>query len=287
MIIESPGHREVQVPVSPVVYLDHWALGDISENQTLTDHLTAALKSRNGTLALSWLQLREFSKMTNEAQARDAENLIKDILPQIFFLEVHFDAVISREDEQLACPHRDEDLFEEFIKSQPRPRNQLTVRNLFKVMQEDRQGAQRHAKLAGAIVDCINVMRSKLATKQGRKDRDSFIKSALLEFQPVIKHSQGDWQIQRGTRFICYELIRSLFIDMQKTICQNDVDDIFHAVVPVAYCDFVLLDGHWKTQVERAHARLKKVVPSVSIARVFSRRANGLDQFLCELESGR
>jgi len=51
-----------QRDVSPTVYLDHWALRKLSEDQTLATRLTAVLESRNGTLALSWVNLAEFTR---------------------------------------------------------------------------------------------------------------------------------------------------------------------------------------------------------------------------------
>jgi hypothetical protein len=56
-----------------------------------------------------------------------------------------------------------------------------------------------------------------------------------------------------------------------------------HAVVPVAYCDLVLLDKHWETQVERVRLRLNKAGISAPIAKIFSGKANGIDRFLYEL----
>src|SRR5262249_22226799 len=123
------------------------------------------------------------------------------------------------------------------------------------------------------------------ATLQGGKDRDNFIKSALLEFQPVTTHSQSSLQIQRGTRFLLYEFLRALLIDTKTKLTRNYVTDLFHAVVPVAYCDFVLLDSHWKTKVEQVYKRLNKVGLSIPSARVFSGKANEIHRFLSVLES--
>ena len=118
--INKNGVLEIgQVDIAPVVYLDHWALRLFSESQTLTDRLLSALKQRNGTLALSWLNLAEFTRITMEGQARKAESLLEKILPHVFFLEVDFSEVIRREDDLLAGgklipPHADLDLLRMF-----------------------------------------------------------------------------------------------------------------------------------------------------------------------------
>jgi hypothetical protein len=280
--INEQGALEVnQQDVSPTVYLDHWALRKISADRTLTERLTAALKSQHGTLALSWLNLSEFRKVTREEQVRNADSLFEAIQPQVFFLEVDFGVVIRREDEllaggPLAPPHGDAEFLRASITS---------ARDLFMQVVQDRQRAQRFDALTDAIADRISVLRSNFATRQRGKDRDSFIKSALLEFQPVIIHPLSGLPIQRGTRFLLYEFLRALLIDTKTKLTRNYVTDLFHAVVPVAYCDFVLLDSHWKTKVGQVSTSLNKAGLSIPIARVFSGKANEIHRFLCVLES--
>jgi len=61
--------------------------------------------------------------------------------------------------------------------------------------------------------------------------------------------------------------------------------DVSHAIVAVGYCEYVLLDGHWATQVEQAQKRISDRGMSFPIAKVFSEKANGMEKFLQELES--
>jgi hypothetical protein len=60
------------------------------------------------------------------------------------------------------------------------------------------------------------------------------------------------------------------------------VIDFLHAVVPVAYCDAVLLDGGMCDRVERARRKLDRV--GVEIAKTFPMRKNGIEDFLTYLE---
>ena len=101
-INETGGLTPMQRDCSPTVYLDHWALRELSENDVLANRFTAALESRGGTLSLSWANLVEFGKVTHEHQVRRAESLIEANLPRVFFVEVDPFIVISREDELLA-----------------------------------------------------------------------------------------------------------------------------------------------------------------------------------------
>jgi hypothetical protein len=264
-----------QWDVSPTVYLDHWALRKFSEDQTLLTRLTAALQSRNGTLALSLLNLAEFTKVTVEEQARQAENLVEAILPRVFFLEFEPFAVISREDKLLAggaptAPHAALDLLRVFSQLKPTSLNPFTARDLFTAVHNSRL-AERLDSLADTVVDRVKTLRDTLDTDEA--------------FQSIIRRPPSGPQIQRGTRFVLRELVRSLLVDKRTKITRNNAIDLLHAVVPVAYCDLVLLDKHWETQVDRAHSRLNVAGITVPIGRVFSGKANGINRFLCELES--
>jgi hypothetical protein len=72
--IDSDGRLvPTQRDSSPTVYLDHWALRELSTTPMLADRFVAALKQRNGTLALSCTNLIEFCNVTDGHQARQAE----------------------------------------------------------------------------------------------------------------------------------------------------------------------------------------------------------------------
>ena len=86
---------------SPTVYLDHWALRELSTTGDLAQRFVAALKKRNGTLALSCANLIEFCNVTDDHQTRRAEELFEASLPHVFFLEMDPFLVQSREDELL------------------------------------------------------------------------------------------------------------------------------------------------------------------------------------------
>jgi len=273
--INKKGGLEVgQGDISPSVYLDHWALRMFSESKMLSDRLTAALKVQNGTLSLSWLNLAEFTRVTVEEQARKAETFLEKILPQIFFLEVDFAEVIRREDDLLAGgkpipPHADLDLLRMFSQMKPNSLNLFTAHNLFKVVQG--QVSARFGDLADTGVDRIEVLREKYATDP--------------EFQLAVKRLPSGPSIQRGTKFILREFVRALIVDRGTKITRNQAIDLFHAVVPIAYCDFVLLDKYWETQVERVRSRFDTAGMSVPTAKVFSGKADGVNRFLCELDS--
>jgi hypothetical protein len=271
-------HGDVKVghvDVSPTVYLDHWALRTLSEDERLAGRLVATLKSRRGTLAISWLNVGEFAKVTSAEQARKAETLVEASLPQVFFLEVEPFKVIEREDRLLAggppeAPHADLELLEAFVLLKPEGVQLLTAHELFRIVQGSSL-VQGLDGLADTVVDRVYALRNEVENDP--------------ELRKLVQRLPAGVQIQRGTRFVLRELVRSLLIDQQLKVTRNHAVDLLHAVVPVAYCDFVLLDKHWEAQVERVAARLKAAGLSVPLARVFSGKAGQLDRFFAELEA--
>lgn len=259
------------------MYLDHWALRQFSEYEELAGRLTTAVTSRKGTLAISWVNLAEFTKVTVEEQARKAEGLIEATFPRVFLLDVNPFLVVEREDKLLegappVPPHADVDFLKKIVGLNPNSVNLLSARDLFNVVRDKEEIMQRFNHLADTIVGRIEELRE-------RRETD-------LEFQSAIARLRSGTPIQRGTRFILRELIRTLLIDPKTKMTRNHAIDLFHAVVPAAYCDLVLLDKHWETQIERVRSRLVAAGITVPIAKVFSGKRDGVSRFLNELESG-
>lgn len=273
------GLRVDQCCVPPTVYLDHWAWRRISESELLTEQFSSSLKSRGGTLALTWLNLIEFSKVTDNNQAFKADALLDKILPHVSFLNPNFFSVINEEDKlqhggEPTAPHADLVTLKYFAKHNSMKANTLELlpkQNLFRLVQATGT-ANRFEKFADLIICQIERLRSECAKNK--------------EFFRAVKRVPKGQPIQRGTRFIARELIGSLLRDKNVQIDRHHAVDVCHAIVSVAYCDFALLDGHWTTQVERARKRIMAGGLSFPIARVFSERANGITKFLQELRSG-
>ena len=64
---------------------------------------------------------------------------------------------------------------------------------------------------------------------------------------------------------------------------RNHALDLVHAAVSVSYCDYVLLDGHWQDQVERMKSRFDGAVMTYPLAKVYSKRNDGVESFLSQI----
>jgi hypothetical protein len=85
-----------------------------------------------------------------------------------------------------------------------------------------------------------------------------------------------------GTDAVTRSLAATFFPDLRREITLNDAIDFLHAVVPVTFCDAVLLDGATHDLVERA----RRQYPGVRMAATFSGRGDGIKRFLAHLASG-
>jgi hypothetical protein len=258
----------------PVVYLDHWALRAISQDETLADRFVRGLHARQGTLALSWANLSEFVRVRHEKQARQAERMLNQTFPRLFFLEVNPWIVIDREDELLAGallddPHEDSEFLRALLDSNAKSTAPFSAHDLFALLRDDRL-VRLTEEVAGTFVRQITKLRAEMAVDPG--------------LQAVARSLPKGPLLQRRTRLVLRELVRPLAADQGKRLTQQDATDFLHAVVPVAYCDLVLLDKQWAAQIEQIRARFRAADLDVPLAVVLTRGQDGIEELLRKLE---
>jgi hypothetical protein len=92
-------------------------------------------------------------------------------------------------------------------------------------------------------------------------------------------------KLPRVTEALWRAVLYSFLADRGHARTINDMMDIGHAIVPTAYCDLVVLDGHWRNMVEGACKRIRKEGSTAPMARHFGAGPSGLDRFLTSLET--
>jgi hypothetical protein len=112
--------------------------------------------------------------------------------------------------------------------------------------------------------------------------RDQMLADKHLEKRVRGPHDSA--KAQRTWLFV-RELLGSLLLDSKDVLTRNNAMDLFQAVVPVSYCDFVLLDAQWEHRVTVIGQRLKQHNICMKHADVFSKRRGGVERFLERLES--
>jgi hypothetical protein len=262
-----------QVMTHPAVYLDHWAIRKIAGRPDLAVRFTSALKACQGTWAISLLNLMEFIKMTDETQAAQFEALLEQSMPNIFFLEFNALDVIERERQMLNggsrnAPYGDVMLLDVFARMMPDTPRPFTAKNLVTIIVQRRDELlEGLARFNDTIIDKTQLMREQI--------------SADKQFDKAVRGSHEVAKHQRAWLFL-RELVGRLLLDRKSPITANDAMDLFHAIVPVAYCDFVLLDAAWVERVKVARERLIQHNIEVTPAKAFSEKPHGLaDLFEC------
>lgn len=261
----------------PVIYLDHWAIRRFADEQTLGTRFVETLKSSNGTWAISLLNFMEFIKMEDEGQARRFEELMDLAIPNLFFIDFMPFDVIDREAAILSGAPRnaaygDVSLLKTFADTKPDSPRPFTAKSLVTtIIKNCHQLESGLGEFQGTIMERLRHMRTQmLANKQLKKRVNGSSKSA----------------VDRRTSLFVRELIGTLLRDNGHEKVLNDTNnamDLLHAIVPVAYCDYVLLDAQWEHRVGEVRNRLRKHGVEIEPAKVFSQKRNGIDSFFINL----
>lgn len=239
----------------PSIYLDHWALRKISDDPEKSGKLIEVVKRAGGSVALSWLNLVEFCRVSDPSQQKRAGTLIDELYPHIYFLQVDPYEVLANEDLLLKGappfpPHADADLMRAFFLQEQTSIRPYDAKNLF---QEAARLDPRTTidSYAAIVTEQFRQIRSQLEADGG---------GTQVRRKTEVK------RLPAPTRFVLREVARQILLDPTAPFDEHDAVDILHTVVPVSYCDFVVLDKRWADIVERARKSLKVNEEWLSIA---------------------
>ncbi len=255
----------------PSVYLDHWAIRRLSERASDRDVFISCIQERSGSVAVSWINLVEFTRVSDHKQQQAAGVLFNALYPNIFFIQVDIATVLEREDEILGggpqgSPHADMDLLRAFYLQKQTSARPYNAEQMF-------QEAARFNSAGTLDNYARNVM------EQFEKIR-GYVRNG--EAKDINKPTKTE-QISVGTRYILAEVHRQLLMDVDVPFGKNDAIDLLHMVVPAAYCDYVLLDKRWCTILDRAARKLRTTTPRFPIAKAFSGKEGSVQEFLLKL----
>lgn len=260
---------------SPTIYLDHWALCAVSENREYSTRLASCVRGSGGTLSVSGFNIAEFTRMTDIKQAENVEELLESVLPGVVFIDCDPFQVIGHEDELIRtrrpgrAPHLDYDMLRVCAGFRPTSLGRaFTVRGLFSVVKE-KGLADTFDDMCDTLVERVENLRAEHAANPAFRKNVEALKAS---------------PIQHGTRHVLREVLRNHLRDTKTRFDRNHASDLMHAVVPVSYCDVVLLDAHWCTRMAQVEKRIRAAGLTFPMAKCFSGRGNGVDEFLNEFE---
>lgn len=257
---------------SPTVYLDHWAIRLLTDDLQRQKRFIDALNEQCGTLLLSNFSLLEFSGPEDRRHCSDTEKFLDRVMPNIFFTDFAIDKTHIRES-------RETNNVKRFWPSADLP--------TLKYIAEYNRDSTEKFSMSGFLT---MVHDNRMELIQLERETVSKVQEAFGnrrgDFEYVKKAKNVRPSDQRTRTFnILGELMRGFNLDPSLVIKDNDIIDLIHATAPLNCCDFILLDGPWEERVKKMNLRISKTSMIMPIAKCFSKRNNGVDTFISELES--
>lgn len=263
-----------QITYPPTVYLDTWALFDFIENDRLANKFIKILNNLGGTLMLSIMSVLESVGLKNQKQFQCLCDLIDSLgIDQVALLDFNFMRVIKKEKIYKKIrgpfleisPAIDCGLLDSFIRTH-KPEKPLKVSEIFlayrqdldngKVLEENWEQSLFHIIVRAR--NNINALSNSKKRFRKRKENANACKFPC-------------------TKFLWESCIDYLVINENMRMPDKEWRDIFHNIVPVAYCDFVLVDKKWLNFIKSTGLEYPQ------IAKVYSQR--NLSEFLKDLEN--
>ena len=229
----------------PRVYLDHWALNDLSLNDNLRDKFVRIMSDKGGTFSLSVVNMTELSKQADKHQVESILDMIRSI-EDCGLINIDAGEVIKKENILISDPtaifhvknpSAELDFITEYLMSNNYPFN-WHVSDIIKSV-IDELPSKRLSKSNEKFLDDMEHL-----LKVGRNDAEH-LKRAKGRFGKLKK--QGP-KYQTATRELLQLSLDFVMRNKNMKMSQySEWNDIFHLVVPVAYCDIVMLDRRWTT----------------------------------------
>ena len=257
---------------APTVYFDHWALCDFSDDAMLQDRFVKTMLEKQGTFVLSHTNLAEFTNANDPRHAEAAERFLERLMQNVYLTDFDLEKAESFERQPGYAGQR-------IWPSADLP--------MLKFVAERSITAGTDLTLVGFIT-LAYLYRDRLSAKFTEANQN--ILAALNEqradhgYVEKARRSVPD-TIRPKTWVVMGELMRELTIDTNATITVNDIVDWQHAILPVSCCDYVLLDRKWEQRVRAMAKRSAHQGLRINFAKCFSKRNDGLNHFLNELEA--
>ena len=233
---ETPDGVEIEVcSRQPMVYFDQWPLSKVAARPAWLRRITDVFADK-GTLMISWTNVFELATVAGENANRIASFFNKvgeHWFPVAWnpFEVIEKEVTGGPEDGNPAC------ISESFLRSYF-PHAYGETLSLAKIIELTRD-QQKDAKTElGTLKDRAKDFIDEI------KDRHQKDPAYLDKAFPQTTFSR-----ERPTQFVFHGLVRHLANERGWTFTPNDGPDLFHATVPTAYADIVLLDKHWTRRV--------------------------------------
>jgi hypothetical protein len=224
-VLKRTSDTNLEVSVRPpLVYLDHWAIRDISSDAARRAHFLETFRSR-GTLMFSLMNVLEMARNTGESYAR-IRDLLDAVEPYWLLSDPDAGRAHQKEVRGLLSPetfHAPLNIFGLIYKSLP-------------------EGTLRLGSALESLQDQVFRDRARVLLEKPAPLR------RLLEAARK-RHEKGErWngsEFRKGSPMWIAETLARFLVEDGKRITDNDAVDLLHATVPLRYAVVVLLDKAW------------------------------------------
>lgn len=223
-MFEILSRDEVRVSIrDPLVYLDHCAIRRISSDPAKRADLLQTFEGR-GTIMLSVMNMVEMSQNSGESYANIC-GLLDELGPHCIPVDVDLSTVEERQRRGLLPPAV-------FL---------VVPKMLAMLVGRITPGQVRFGTALQTLQDAEYRERAPELLRHPEMLRDLGLyrerarRGEKMEPLPKPKYS---------LRWIEISLVRRLLKDSKK-MSENDINDVFHAVIPLHYARLVVLDGAW------------------------------------------
>ena len=265
-----------QIANPPTVYLDTWALFDFIEENKLSDKFIKILNNLGGTLMLSIMSILESVGLKNQKQLQCLCDLIDSIgIDKVAVALLDFNFIRVNVKEKLykkiggpflkISPAVDLELLDTILKIH-KPADPLKISEIILAYQKDLgNGKVLEENWEQSLFPIIVRARNNINALSNAKKR--FRKRKEKVNACKFPH----------TEYLMEKCIDYIVINKDMKMPNKEWRDIFHTIVPVAYCDFVLIDKRWLNFIRSTGLEYPQ------IAKVYARR--NLSEFLKDLEN--
>ena len=262
---------------SPSAYLDTCGLREIAETPALFARFTQLLREKHGTLVLSHHSVGELAGQ-DPRHAHAVGKLVDAVAPQLYFLRAEPSQVFLEEIEVGKGTRRDS------------PDGDIqSAMNIARVIQASGGqcgwGTPYHTI---ELVERVENLSQKCRAYGLRAVADMVaLYKQLEQKEPHYLHARRRRKQPRwATKALVRTLLRSYASNPKQTPRSNDGIDFMHAVVPSAYCNFVVLDGPWSQRVQQATNMIRNaLITEAQVAQAFGSKPSELVRFLDALEA--
>lgn len=262
------GFTARQSQQTPAVYLDFCALRAIADQPELADRFIRAMRRASASLLISSFTIYEFSILNDTKHAIAVDALLRQVFRHLYFIQCEPFTVITREDAMHNAPHADAEMFRQTLTLISQQQEEFELASIF---------SSGSAELRPVLVDFTRNVQQAFRTLQGRLIGDESIRRTADNAFSMIGNRRT------ATAALLAAVVKTLHDDRLPT--GNDTIDLMHTIVPSAYADLVVLDGKWATAVSQGTTRMHKQGYSAPVARAFSMRGAGIEEFLTTLET--